>query len=131
MVDTCQRVILLSMMNDDQPISQLVRTLDSDLHDHLAIIALKSDDFKLFEILSGHHPRILMDLFSGNDTIFPRLILWYFKTGYLDRSTIPSYIWNGVTIANAKCLYKYGKSPDKYEMKELKESIRNVFAHVD
>lgn len=63
-MDQCQKIlIMLDEVNDHQLIGML-DTIDNDTQDHLAIIAIKSNDYHLFKLLDKHHPRKLMDLLS-------------------------------------------------------------------
>jgi hypothetical protein len=126
-MDLCQQILTLISSenpNDLTNIKSKLATLDSTWHDHLAYISLKCGDYRLFELLDRHHPRILMDNLARHPW-FQRLIQWYHMTGYLPRREIPTYVWLKVDQSNAQFLKLYNLSPD--ELDQMPFETRLIF----
>jgi len=84
-------------------------TNESDIHDIIAMIAIRSRDEKMLG-LTNHHQRKLMDDLASDEELFPFLIDFYAKNGGNSRYDgcweIPSYVWRNCTLKNAIMLHK-------------------------
>lgn len=106
-------------------------THDSEVHDLVASIALKSNDRKLFQ-LTDNHPRILLSDYAADEELFPRLVEWYFEGGYEDGNGVPNYVWEACTLENAKILaYFTGDVPEDYVSKEKDVAWKTFFQYDD
>jgi hypothetical protein len=116
------------MTQNYQKLGSILSPLTSETQDCIASFAVAMNDFKLFKLVPKHHPRVLMDGLSGNDTFFPRLIEWYISTKYLlGDYDLPSYVLLGLSENNAKYLKKIGYSPRMNELRDVSGTIREIF----
>lgn len=83
---------------------------DSNIHDIIARIAIKSKDTQLF-ILTNHHPRVILEEYADNNQVFPFILHCYRESGFVDYTIenkvnhrIPEYIWKACTYENALLL---------------------------
>ncbi len=98
-----------------------VDTHVNEIHDHIARIAVRTHDRKLFD-MTNHHQRIIMEDFANGDASDFKFIMEIYED--ID---IPSYVYKNLSVENAKYLLEIGKPPDKYDLEECSNEVKKVF----
>ena len=105
-------------------------TNESDIHDIIAMIAIRSRDEKMLN-LTNHHQRKIMEDCASDEELFPFLIECYARNNGNSRYDgcwdIPSYVWNACTLKNAIMLHKItGENP---ELDECNLEVQEHFGY--